>query len=293
MGTDFVALATTTVHMRSLVLGDSLSFHGPRTAHPADEPRLWPHVAAAALGGTADLHAGLGWTARHAWSAVRTDPRVWASVRHTDVLVLGVGGMDSLPSPLPTAVRELIPVLRPASVRARVREAYRAGHTRATTAGARWAGGWPTALPASETVRYLELCRVAVTALRPDAPVVLLLPAVHRSAFYGGVHRRRSGHVAALRAWAGEHGVVTVDSAALVGEHVLTGRGNADGLHWGWEAHRAVGEAVAEAVRAVAGAPSGGQRSSRSEQGVVPTGTGAPGGPQAPDVDSEESTARP
>ena len=32
-----------------LVLGDSLSFHGPRTAHPADEPRLWPHVAAAAL----------------------------------------------------------------------------------------------------------------------------------------------------------------------------------------------------------------------------------------------------
>jgi diglucosylglycerate octanoyltransferase len=276
-----------------LVLGDSLSFHGPRTAHPADEPRLWPHVAAAALGGSADLHAGLGWTARHAWSAVRTDPRVWASVMHTDVLVLGVGGMDSLPSPLPTAVRELIPVLRPARVRARVREGYRAGHARAATATARWAGGWPTALPATETVRCLERCRVAVTTLRPAAPVVLLLPSVHRSAFYGGVHRRRSGHVAALRAWAGEHGVATVESAALVGEHVLTGCGNADGIHWGWPAHRAVGEAVAGAVRVALGTAAAGHGPGRTEQPVVPTGTGTPAGPQAPAADSEESTARP
>lgn len=276
-----------------LVLGDSLSFHGPRTAHPADEPRLWPHVAAAALGGTADLHAGLGWTARHAWNAVRADPRVWASVMDTDVLVLGVGGMDSLPSPLPTAVRELIPVLRPARVRARVREGYRAGHARAATVAARWAGGWPTALPASETVRHLELCRVAVTTLRPGAPVVLLLPAVHRSAFYGGVHRRRSGHVAAMRAWATEHGVATVDSAGLVGEHVLTGRGNADGIHWGWPAHRAVGEAVAEAVRAALGTTSGGHGAGRTEQAVVPTGTEVPGDPQAPVVSWRETPARP
>jgi hypothetical protein len=288
---DEAGLAGTGPHL--LVLGDSLSFHGPRTAHPAGESRLWPHVAAGALGGTADLHAGLGWTARHAWSAVRTDPRVWASVMRTDVLVLGVGGMDSLPSPLPTAVRELIPVLRPAGLRARVREGYRAGHARAATAAARWAGGWPTALPASETVRCLERCRVAVTALRPSAPVVLLLPPVHRSAFYGGVHRRRSGHVAALRAWAAEHGVSTVESADLVAEHVLTGRGNADGIHWGWPAHRAVGEAVAGAVLAALGGTSGGHGSVRPGQGVVPTGTGAPGGPQAPDAISEETPARP
>ena len=39
--------------MRLLVLGDSLSFHGPRTAHPVDEPRLWPHVAAAVESGRA------------------------------------------------------------------------------------------------------------------------------------------------------------------------------------------------------------------------------------------------
>ena len=97
-----------------------------------------------------------------------------------------------------------------------MREAYRAGHARAATAGARWAGGWPTALPASETVRYLELCRVAVTALRPDAPVVLLLPAVHRSGFYGGVHRRRVG---------ARRGVAGVGGGARGGDGGLGGAG--------------------------------------------------------------------
>lgn len=275
--------------MRSVVLGDSLSFHGPVTAHPADEPRLWPHVAAAALGGTADLHAGLGWTARHAWAAVRADPRVWASVMHADALVLGIGGMDSLPSPLPTAARELIGVLRPAGLRARVRAGYRAGHPTAAAGAARFAAGWPTALPAHETVRCLERCRVAFSTLRPHAPVVLLLPSVHRSAFYGGVHPRRSGHVAALRAWASEHGVRTVDTAPLVVEHVLTGQGNPDGIHWGWAAHRAVGEAVAAAL----GGPSGGHVARPVEQPGVPTGTGEPACPQAPVAGSEDGPLRP
>ncbi|MDT7651685.1 MAG: diglucosylglycerate octanoyltransferase, partial [Pseudonocardiales bacterium] len=90
-----------------LVFADSLAFHGPERAEPADEPRLWPNVAAAALGGHAELVAGIGWTARHAWHALTHDPRVWALMPTVDALVLGVGGMDTLPSPLPTAVREL------------------------------------------------------------------------------------------------------------------------------------------------------------------------------------------
>ncbi len=277
-----------------LVLGDSLSFHGPRTAHPADDPGLWPHVAAAALHGTADLHAGLGWTARHAWNAVpHRPPGVGVGHARRDVLVLGVGGMDSLPSPLPTAVRELIPVLRPAGLRARVRAGYRAGHAAAAAGSARWAAGWPTALPAHETVRYLERCRVAMTTLRPHAPVVLLLPGVHRSSFYGGVHPRRSGHVDALRAWARDRDLATVDTAPLVVEHVLTGRGNPDGIHWGWPAHRAVGEAVARAVTAAWDAPSGGDVLGRVEQRVVPTGTEVGAGPQAPVASSEDAPTRP
>ncbi|MDL5160030.1 diglucosylglycerate octanoyltransferase [Actinomycetospora termitidis] len=247
--------------MSLLVLGDSLSFHGPRTAHPVDEPRLWPHVAASSLATTADLHVGLGWTARHAWTAVRTDPRVWASVRTADALVLGIGGMDSLPSPLPTAVRELIPVLRPPAVAARARRLYRSRHAGLVRA----TGGRPTALAPAETVRCLERIRVAVTTLRPHAPVVLLLPSVHRSGLYGGVHSGRSAHVAAMRSWASAHGVRALEVAPLVTEHVLGGHGNPDGIHWGWSAHRVVGEAVAELLRpAEPVVPSG------SSSGVVP-----------------------
>lgn len=59
-----------------LVRADSLAFHGPERAEPVDDPRLWPHVAATALGGRAELVAGIGWTARHAWRALTHDPRV-------------------------------------------------------------------------------------------------------------------------------------------------------------------------------------------------------------------------
>lgn len=267
-----------------LVLGDSLCFHGPRTAHPADEAGLWPQVAAGALGGRAEVHAGIGWTARHAWSAVRGDPRVWASVRRADALVLGVGGMDSLPSPLPTALRELMPVIRPASVRARVRSGYGAVHARASLVSARWWGGWPTALGAAETVRCLERCRLAVTTLLPTIPVVLLLPSVHRSALYGGVHVRRSAHVAALRGWAGEHGVRCVETAPLVAEHVLTGAGNPDGIHWGWPAHAAVGEAVAAVMGSALGRP---------EEPVVPTRAVGRGCPQGDERSSPGGASAP
>jgi len=231
-----------------LVLGDSLAFHGPRTAHPADDPRLWPHLAAAALGGTAELHAGIGWTARHAWRAVAGDPRVWASVRRADALVLGVGGMDTLPSPVPTVLRELIPLVRPTRLRRGVRAVHDAAVGPLARVSAMAAGGWPTALSPAETVRHLERCRLAVTTLKPALPVVLLLPAVHRSAYHGGVHAGRPRHDAAMRAWAGEHGVVTVPTAELVAEHVRGGHGNPDGLHWGWAAHEVVGAAVARAL---------------------------------------------
>ena len=261
--------------MSLLVLGDSLSFHGPRTAHPVDEPRLWPQVAGSCLGTRVDLHAGLGWTARHAWTATRTDPRVWASVRTADAVVLGVGGMDSLPSPLPTAVRELMPVLRPRWLSSRARRAYRDGHARLV----RLTGGQPTALPPAETVRCLERIRVAVTTLRPHAPVVLLLPSVHRSPLYGGVHTGRTAHVAAMRTWAAGAEVRVLEVAPLVVEHVLDGHGNPDGIHWGWLAHRIVGEAVAELLR--------------TDHRVVHSGTVDPGDPQAEALTWEDAAERP
>nr|MDQ2723745.1 SGNH/GDSL hydrolase family protein [Actinomycetota bacterium] len=39
-----------------------------------------------------------------------------------------------------------------------------------------------------------------------------------------------------------------VDLAAAVGPHLAAGHGNPDGMHWGWEGHRAVAEAVVAAV---------------------------------------------
>jgi hypothetical protein len=40
--------------------------------------------------------------------------------------------------------------------------------------------------------------------------------------------------------------VLLLDPVPLVGEHVLSGRGNPDGMHWGWSAHTAVGVACTQ-----------------------------------------------
>jgi hypothetical protein len=240
-----------------LVIADSLAFHGPERPEPADEPRLWPNVAAARLGGRADLVAGIGWTARHAWHALSHDPRVWAVLPRIDALVLGIGGMDTLPSPLPTALRELIPALRPAGVRRAARTGYLRAQPRLARALAHLPGGGPVALPPRLTVAYLERCRRGVHAIRPGLPVVAVLPSMHRAAAYGSVHAGRAAAERATRRWAGETGVGLLDLRALVGEHVLRGEGNPDGLHWGWSGHAAVGEACAGLLAARLTPPGG------------------------------------
>jgi hypothetical protein len=231
-----------------LVFGDSQCFHGPQRAEPADEPRLWPNVAAAALGGRAELVAGIGWTARHAWHALTHDPRVWALLPRVDALVLGIGGMDTLPSPLPTAVRELIPALRPDALRRAVRTGYLNAQPRLARAFARLPGGGPVALPPHLTVSHLERLREAVLTIRPGIPVVATLPAVHRAAAYGSVHPGRAAAERATRSWADRAGVGLLDLPALIGDHVLDGHGNPDGMHWGWDGHTAVGRACADAL---------------------------------------------
>ncbi|MEV1291583.1 diglucosylglycerate octanoyltransferase [Pseudonocardia sp. NPDC049635] len=238
-----------------LVVADSLAFHGPDRPYPADEARLWPNVAAGHLGGGVELVARAGWTARHAWAAITGDPRVWAALPRVDAVVLGVSGMDSLPSPLPTALRELIPVLRPPSLRRLVRSGYRRAQPLLAPALARLPGGGPATLPPRLTVQYLERCRAGVHALRPELPVVAMLPSVHRAADYGLAHPHRAATEAAIRAWAAAAPAVSLlDVASLVAAHVLGGHGNPDGMHWGWAAHRDVGTALAAVV---AGSPAG------------------------------------
>jgi len=232
-----------------LVLADSLAFHGPDDPMPADDPRLWPNVAAAALGGRALLFAGAGWTARDAWWALVGDPNVWASLPKIDAVVLAVGSMDTLPSPLPTYLRTGLRYLRPDRLRRTARTAY----TRAQPVLSRLTHGHPVALPPALTVRYLDDCRNALHALRPELPIYGILPATHRSAAYGRVHTGYAPTAAALADWGRRCNVPQLDLAALTREHVLGGHGNPDGMHWGWAAHTAVGEAMAKMITDASG----------------------------------------
>ncbi|WP_019816424.1 diglucosylglycerate octanoyltransferase [Saccharomonospora saliphila] len=240
---------TATSGPRLLVFGDSLSFHGPDGTHAADEDRLWPNVAAAALGGHADLVAGTGWTARDAWWALTGDPRVWADVPRADVVVFAVGSMDSLPSPLPTYLRTGLRYVRPAPVRHAAREAYRL----AQPVFATLLRGRPPALPPRLTVRYLDTAVEALRTLRPDLPVVGWAPSVHRAPSYGYVHTMRHRTAGALAAWSRRRGVPLLDLPAVVGPHVLGGHGNPDGMHWGWAGHDRVGCATAELIAPLLG----------------------------------------
>lgn len=237
------------MNVRLLVLADSLAFHGPQRAEPASDPRLWPNVAAAAMGGAAELFAGFGWTARDAWWALTGDPRLWAELPAADALVLGVGSMDTLPSPLPTYLRVGLRYLRPHPVRRRVRAAYQRLQPAMAKVLGVLAGGRPTVLPPHLTVDYLERCRRAVHGIRPGLPVIAVLPAPHRAASYGFVHSGRTRTAAAIGAWAAAVGVPVVDLTALVTPYLDAADGNPDGMHWGWAAHDAVGRAVAAAVR--------------------------------------------
>jgi hypothetical protein len=52
----------------------------------------------------------------------------------------------------------------------------------------------------------------------------------------------------ALAEWGWRRHVPQLDLAALTRAHVLDGHGNPDGMHWGWAAHTAVGEAMAKLI---------------------------------------------
>ncbi len=227
--------------MRLLVLGDSLSFFGPSGPLPADHPRLWHNICATTLGGSAELAAGFGWTARDAWWALTGDPRIWSLLPTTDVLVFAVGSMDTLPSPLPTYLREGLRYVRPDWLRRWVRARYAAAQPLLAPYAR-------VALPPALTARYLRDMLQSVRNLEYTMPAIGMVPSVHRAPTYANVHHGHAAAVAAVRGWAAGTGVPLLDLPAVIGEHVRSGAGNPDGMHWGWEGHELVGKAMAALI---------------------------------------------
>ncbi len=249
-GCDDLTVATANV----LLLGDSLTFHGPQGPVALRDPRLYPNLLAARLGergfggrdgARVDVVARLGWTARDAWWALTKDPAVATVLApRADALVLAVGQMDQLPAAVPTYLRDGIPYVRPGSLRRRVRRLYR----RAGPMVIRATDGRLRQLPQRATDTYLDRLLQAVRLLAPagdDLPVVLIGPAPWRSAAYPAQRSHRPA-VAAARRWAARSGVPMVELDPLVGPSLADGTANPDGLHWSWAAHRLVGEAAAD-----------------------------------------------
>lgn len=228
-----------------LVVADSLAYYGPKGGLPADDPRIWPNLVAAELDWDVELIARIGWTCRDAYWALIGDPRVWAAVPRAGAVVFAVGGMDTLPSPLPTALRELIRYIRPPRLRRGVRSTYNWLQPKLSKLGR------PVALPPKVSVDYLEQSREALAQLRPDLPVVAVLPSVHKCDAYGRVHRGRAKAVKALQAWSGRTSVPLVDLGEAVREDIESGSANPDGIHWGWAGHTAVATAMTKALQEV------------------------------------------
>ncbi|MFW0786784.1 diglucosylglycerate octanoyltransferase [Gordonia sp. CPCC 206044] len=231
--------------MTVLVLSDSLAYYGPTGGLAADDPRIWPNLVGEDCDREVQLFGRIGWTSRDVWWALTQDPNIWAAVPHAEVLVLAFGGMDSLPSPLPTALREQIRYLRPNRLRQVVRDAYSWVQPRLSPVG------WPMALPPKVTVEYLEKIRAAVTQLRPDLPIVVCLPPTHRSPYYGHVHDGRIPTTAAMAAWADRHGLATADFYPVTRDAFAAADSemNPDGIHWGFDCHRGIADVVVPRVR--------------------------------------------
>ncbi|MGB3332177.1 MAG: diglucosylglycerate octanoyltransferase [Mycobacterium sp.] len=224
-----------------LVFADSLSYYGPTGGLPADDRRIWPNIVARQLDWDVELIGRIGWTSRDVWWASTQDPRAWAALPRAGAVVFATSGMDSLPSVWPTALRELIRYVRPAWLRRWVRDGYGWLQPRFSPVAR-------AALPPHLTVEYLELTRGAIDFNRPGIPIVASLPSVHIADTYGRAHQGREPTVRAITAWSREHDVPLVDLKAAVGDEVMSGRANPDGIHWNFEAHRAVADLMLKAL---------------------------------------------
>ena len=236
--------------LRVAVIGDSTAFTDATGALPPDAPALWPNVLARELttriGRTVEVTvwARPGVDALVAWQALTKDRHVMFDVvGPADAVVVAIGSLDHAPAGLPPVLDDLVPRLRPARLRRRVRGAVR--HAHPWVVRLRGARGLRT--PAAVFARrYGQVLEQARGLTMGRAVGVALGPTSHRARHHGGVHPRREESERRQLDLAVAHGYRAVPVWAHVAP--FADRLNADGVHWPAEAHAAVGAAVAAAV---------------------------------------------
>jgi hypothetical protein len=238
--------------LRVAVIGDSTAFTDETGALAPDDPVLWPNVVGETLrGGTGravrvTVWARPGTDALAAWQALTKDRHVMFDVvGPADVVILGIGSFDHAPAGLPPVLDVLLPHVRPAGLRRRLRAGVRRLHP--WVVRLRGARGVRTS-PAEFARRYGRVLAQASGLTMDRAITVALGPTSHRARHHGGRHPRREESERRQLRLAEERGWRTVP----VWRHVepYADRLNPDGVHWPAPAHRAVGEAVAAAVLA-------------------------------------------
>ena len=230
------------------MLSDSLAFVGPRTPHPSDDARLWPNVMAAALDVEVEVFGDFGWTVRDAWYALGHNTRLWPVLRRADAVVLALGSYDSAPEPLPTWLWKRIAMIRSSKVRRVVAAGHRRAIPKLTRLFSYLPGGGPVVLRPSLMAYFLQASLRILRQKRRGLPVLGMTPIVAKAQLYAGLHKGRPKAERTIREWAAAADVSLVDLPAVVGEHMLSGRCNPDGMHLGWEGHTALGLAVAARV---------------------------------------------
>ena len=235
--------------LRLVVLGDSTAHLDDRGPQFPQAPHLYPRVAAATIAAAVGREVAVsvvarpGTTSRDLHRTLTRDVHVmFEEVLGADAIVVGVGSFDHAPRGIPTVVEALLPHVRPARLRRRVRAGLRWLHPRLVAAGGRHL----TRTPARDFARHYDGVLAAVRGLSRGAPTVALGPTSHRSDHYAHSHPRHAEAERRQAAVAARHGVPVVASWPLVEPHA--GDLNPDGIHWPPAAHRAVGQAVGRAL---------------------------------------------
>ncbi|MBW3659128.1 MAG: hypothetical protein KY457_10855 [Actinobacteria bacterium] len=232
--------------LRLVVLGDSTSFTDDRGPQLPTAPDLYPNVLTRSLEDrlgrrvATTVIARAGMTVREAARTVTKDRHVQFDVLlGADAVVLGVGSFDHAPGGIPPVVDAVVPHIRPASVRRRVRRGLHAAYPWAVRA----TGHRRRRTSPAEFERLYDLVLLQLRGLARGAAMVALGPTSHRAAYYAWRHPGHAAAEAHQAAVAARHGVPSVASWAFVEPHADAL--NPDGIHWPAPAHAAVGEALA------------------------------------------------